>query len=274
MSKDHWLKLTLTNVHLEEDILSAWLNLYEVDSIQFLDDQIDIYIKEDQEKDIVNLLTAQLGFKPEDISVEPFQNQNWNAVWESNFSPVTIDNLYLRADFHESNSEGFEEIIILPKMAFGTGHHDTTYLMMSEINKMEWTNKVVLDYGCGTGILSILPLKRACNRLVAIDIQSEAVENTIEHFEVNNCPKENYMVTQGDLDSIENQKYDYILANINRHVLIANAPKLFELIADNGKVLCSGILREDQNIMTQTFKEAGFNILEIQSRREWLLIIL
>ena len=274
MSKDHWLKLTLTNVHLEEDILSAWLNLYEVDSIQFLEDHIDIYINEDQELDIKKLLTEQLGFNAADISTKPFHNQNWNAVWESNFEPVIIDSLYLRAEFHETNNEGLEEIIILPKMAFGTGHHDTTYLMMSEINKMDWTNKVVLDYGCGTGILSILPLKRGCKSLVAIDIQSEAIENTLEHFEANKCPKENYSVTQGDLDSISDRKYDFILANINRHVLIAKAPKLLELITNDGRILCSGILREDQDIMTQTFEEAGFKIKEVQSRGEWLLMII
>ncbi|NNE26096.1 MAG: 50S ribosomal protein L11 methyltransferase [Saprospiraceae bacterium] len=274
MSKDPWLKITLVNEGINGDILSAWLNIYEVDSLQFLEDRIDIYIQTHQKEDVIDVLTNKIGIASDKIHTEAFKNQNWNAVWESNFQAVQIDSLYLRAKFHQPAPKDCEEIIILPKMAFGTGHHDTTYLMMAQINKMDLANKDILDYGCGTGILSILPLKRECKSLLAIDIQPEAVENTIEHFEANQCPSELYKVEMGDLDLVEGIDFNIILANINRHVLIQNASRLFDLTRKDGIVLCSGILKEDRTLMVETFSTAGFEISDIQSKGEWLLIIL
>lgn len=170
--------------------------------------------------------------------------QNWNHVWESNFEPVVVDDFVaVRADFHEPVSNVMHEIIITPKMSFGTGHHATTYLMMQMMKNMDFHNKSVFDFGTGTGILSILAKKLGAQSVTAIDIDEWSIENAGENF-LKNSTDDIYLL-QSDAPPIA-ASYNIILANINKNVLMATIPKLAALLNKDGAMLLSGLLTEDE----------------------------
>jgi ribosomal protein L11 methyltransferase len=150
---------------------------------------------------------------------EKMPDQNWNAVWESNFQPIQVGTFCgVRADFHPPFDGVKYDLVIQPKMAFGTGHHETTYMMMEQMEKLEWPGKKVLDYGAGTGILAILAAQLGAATIDAVEIEAPACENAIENTERNGTPQ--VRVIAGTLDAVPKQSYDIILANINRNVIL------------------------------------------------------
>src|SRR5690606_25029937 len=152
-------------------------------------------------------------------TVTTIQPQNWNALWESNFQPIFIkDKVCVRATFHEPHPDYPLEILIDPKMAFGTGHHQTTSLMMEYILEEDFDGKSVLDIGCGTGIWGILASKLLAASVVAIDNDPVCVESSKENRQLNNIS--NMEVFEGSFDAIPNNKFEVILANINRNILL------------------------------------------------------
>ena len=161
--------------------------------------------------------------------------QNWNAVWESNFQPIQVDDFVaVRADFHP-NTEGVEfDLIVNPKMAFGTGHHETTFMMLQQMRSMDFKGKKVLDYGCGTGILAILASKLGAIDLEAVDIEPPSYENTIENCTINNV--DNVKAICGVLDDVPSRNFDIILANINRNIIIDSLEDLKNRLNTEGSL--------------------------------------
>lgn len=169
---------------------------------------------------------------------------NWNAVWESNFQPVVVDDFVaVRADFHEPIKNVKHEIIITPKMSFGTGHHATTAMMMRQMQDLDFTDKKVFDFGTGTGILAILAEKLGAKEIIAVDNDEWSIVNARENISRNNCRH----IQLIKVDSIvDDQSYDIILANINKNVLIDNLYALVNQLSPGGSLLLSGLLVEDE----------------------------
>jgi ribosomal protein L11 methyltransferase len=194
--------------------------------------------------------------------------RNWNAEWEANFQPVQVDNFCgIRADFHALMTQVKHEIIINPKMAFGTGHHDTTYMMIHAMRDIPFTGAKILDYGTGTGILAILAAKLGAFIIDAVDIEREAYDNTLENAQINNV--DNIQMYHGTLDNILDSGYDVVLANINRNVIIDSLPVLADKIRRNGVLLLSGVLKEDAPVLETFADDFRFTVDERYYRGEW-----
>lgn len=259
------IKTELRNI----EILIAFLSELPFDSFEETDDGFNAYLieKEDITKIEVNLtdLQARFPFQYEKVSIAP---RNWNAEWEASFQPVKVGNFCgVRADFHPPMSDVKYEIVINPKMAFGTGHHETTYMMMQEMRNLSFQGTKVLDYGTGTGILAILASKLGASMIDAVDIEREAYDNTLENAQINNV--DNIQVYQGTLDVILDAAYDTILANINRNVILDSLPALAEKLKRNGVLLISGFLQEDVPIMETFAEDFRFTVDERIHRGNW-----
>ncbi len=203
-------------------------------------------------------------------TMETLPETNWNEAWESAFHPVEVTGrAIVRASFHEPRPDLPHEIIIDPKMSFGTGHHATTWQMMHHMLDLDFGSKRVLDFGSGTAVLAILAEQLGAASVDAIDNDSWAFENAQENLITNRCSKVRPLIgTLSDL--ADEQPYDIILANINRVVLTENAHLLRTLLSAGGILLISGVLEEDESIIRQSFTTAGFHITHSTNRDRWL----
>lgn len=198
-------------------------------------------------------------------------NINWNEEWEKNFQPINVeDKVLIRAEFHES--QGLEEeIIIQPKMSFGTGHHATTYLMIQQMMDMDFQRKQVLDMGCGTSVLAIYAKKKGASDVLGIDIDEWAVENSRENAERNNTPMR---VELGTADNLGQEKFEIILANINRNILISDIPRYVEVLEPGGSLLLSGLCFFDVDDILQVCEEQNLQLQKKLQREEWVSLLL
>lgn len=203
-------------------------------------------------------------------NTETLPVQNWNAVWESNFEPVVIPGFCaILAPFHEAVAGVPYEIRIMPKMSFGTGHHATTSLMLQQLQTMEVAGKKVLDFGAGTGILAIMAAKLGAAEITAIDNDEWAFENCLENAAANGAE---LLVQQGSLEVVGTQQFDIILANINRHILLKYMTALQQRLLPGGQLLLSGILTEDEPVITEAAQKAGFSFKSKKEKSNWLCI--
>lgn len=199
--------------------------------------------------------------------IEEIESQNWNEEWEKNYPPIKVKNIYVRAPFHPDASDNELEIIIQPKMAFGTGHHATTAMMMELMLAANIADKHVLDMGCGSGILAILASKLGCITATAIDNDPNCVLNSIENIETNKI--RNIEVLQGDALSLKDLKFEVILANINRNILLADIASYNIALSDGGQLLVSGFLTEDVELITQAFGKYGLKLSSMKQNQNW-----
>jgi ribosomal protein L11 methyltransferase len=200
-------------------------------------------------------------------SIQEIEQQNWNAEWESQFSPIDVsEECRVRAPFHEATPVKYD-LIIEPKMSFGTGHHATTFLMLDQMLKMDFIGKAVLDMGSGTGVLAFLAEKMGAERIDAIDIDDWAFENCIENAERNGCHKT--QVIKGGAEQIQKQ-YDVIIANINRNILVQDGAIYTEHLLSKGTLLLSGFYEEDQAILKEAFSSLHF--VQSQLKDGWCMM--
>ncbi|HZI54643.1 MAG TPA: 50S ribosomal protein L11 methyltransferase [Chitinophagaceae bacterium] len=213
--------------------------------------------------------------------IEPFQitftetlipEVNWNRVWESNFDPVIVDDFVtIRADFHEPIKGVSFEIIITPKMSFGTGHHATTYMMIEQMRGLNFTGKSVFDFGTGTGVLAILAEKLGADKVIAADNDQWSIENAKENFAKNNCTAIDLQFL--DSANIDGQ-FDFILANINRNVILDNLSYFKQHLSQQGVLLLSGILPEDEPAILEKSQVCGIKLNFKSQRHNWLFLSL
>lgn len=196
--------------------------------------------------------------------------ENWNAVWESDFQPIVIENqCAVRADFHAPIDVPFE-LLITPKMSFGTGHHQTTFMMLNYLLKHRPSDHKVLDMGCGTGVLGILAEKLGANHIDAIDVEPWCYENTVENAQMNNCQL--LTAYHGDVNQIPGKQYDTILANINMNVLLLDIPKFAQLLSNNGHLFLSGFFTQDIPAIEAKANQYGLHMTEFQERDRWVAV--
>lgn len=197
--------------------------------------------------------------------VEPV---NWNKQWESNFDPVVVSGFCtIRADFHDINIETPYEIIITPKMSFGTGHHATTKLMMVLMRGIDIEQKSVFDFGTGTGILAILASNLGAQNIFAIDNDEWSIENATENAIKNGV---NIQFQLGSIEVIDDKKFDIVLANINRHILLEYMQYIFNALKKGGVLLMSGLLLEDEIIILEAVQTIGFIHMQTINENGWI----
>ena len=212
-------------------------------------------------------------------SVEPFQlrfsetvieETNWNEVWESNFEPVVVDDFVaVRADFHQPVKNVQHEIIITPKMSFGTGHHATTYMMMQQIGYLDLRDQTVFDFGTGTGVLAILAEKLGAKKIIAVDNDDWSIANANENIERNNC--KDIDLKFSDTADLKN-KVDIILANINKNIILGNLESLAEQLLPGGLLLLSGLLTTDEKEILSACNKLGLKFDAKAERHNWLFM--
>ena len=190
----------------------------------------------------------------------------------TNYDPIEVENFVgIRADFHPPFKNMQHELIINPKMAFGTGHHSTTYMMMKLMRDINFKNKKVLDYGCGTGILSILAARLEAGNIFAVDIEPASHENTLVNCERNRTPT--VQVVCGTLDAVPKEQYDIILANINRNIILNSFPELIIRLTEKGLLVVSGILNQDEEVITEQAEKFGLKKIRTEQRNNWSAIV-
>ena len=260
---------SLANDPALNEVLVALLAEAGFDSFQETDSGLLAFGQADRHddwSDALASLSVQFGFSYEYAALP---DKNWNEEWESQFPPLAIgDKLFIRADFHAPNPDFPLELIITPKMAFGTGHHATTHMMCALLFDLPVHGTRVLDYGSGTGVLAILAKKLGAAEVDAVDIEAPSAENTAENADRNGVKLAT--VTLGQLADVPaGRPYDLILANINRNVILATAGALYERLAAGGTVLFSGILARDENLLLSRLTEVGFQHQETRKRDDW-----
>jgi ribosomal protein L11 methyltransferase len=196
------------------------------------------------------------------------EKQNWNQLWESNFEPVQVDDFVgIRAGFHPPMVGVAHEIVITPKMSFGTGHHATTYLVMQAMKGLDFKGKKVLDFGSGTGILAILAEKLGGTSVLAIDNDDWCIENAIENVDIN----QSRGITIEKADSAQlNEQFDIVLANINKHIILENLTYLKAVLANTGTILLSGLLVEDEADILFACQKVGWKHQFTNHKNGWI----
>lgn len=207
------------------------------------------------------------------LTTELIPDKNWNEVWESNYPPVTIANrCYVRAPFHESKPSIDYEIVIKPKMAFGTAHHETTSLMLELILENNFRDKKVLDMGCGTGVLAILASMKGASAITAIDIDKWSYENTSENVEINNIS--NVVIVEGGIEFVTKEdNYDIILANINKNILLRDMKFYADALLDGGYIYFSGYYTDDLSDIKDEASKHGLKFVNNLELNNWIAAV-
>ncbi|QNJ96809.1 50S ribosomal protein L11 methyltransferase [Constantimarinum furrinae] len=252
------------------EILIAQLGYAGFESFTETDNGLTAYIQKAAWKegilDDIQILSSE-EFKIS-YTREEIEQVNWNAEWEKNFEAIEVEGkCVVRAPFHPEFGVDYE-IVIEPKMSFGTGHHETTFMMLQFILENEFNDKTVLDMGCGTAVLAILAKMRGADKVDAIDIDPWCYENSLENTMRNGCDSISVML--GDATVIPEKKYDTVIANINRNILLNDLPIYGESMMDGGELYLSGFYSEDLPIITNACNKLGFSFVEKKEKNNWI----
>ena len=252
----------------EQDILVAELASVGFESFTEEEDRMLAYIPEKDFSE--NLLHENDYLKQhlEIIAVNSIEDQNWNAVWESNYEPVVIRDCGIRAPFHPENNELTYDIVIHPKMSFGTAHHETTALIIDMLLDRDLTGKRVLDMGCGTGVLAILASMKGAESITAIDNDEWAYANALENCALND--RQNIRVEMGDEKLLGGETYDLILANINKNILLGAIPDYARVLETGGEIIFSGFYKNDLEDIKNKAEVSGLVSNVQKEKNNWV----
>ncbi|WP_422090446.1 50S ribosomal protein L11 methyltransferase [Tenacibaculum ovolyticum] len=254
------------------EILIAELGEVGFESFVENENGVVAYIQKNEWKE--NMLEDVYILKSEafviNFNYKEIAQTNWNAEWEKNFNQIKVDDLVsIRAPFHENPNLKYD-IVIEPKMSFGTGHHETTHMMVQHLLDLDVKNKKVLDMGCGTGILAIFAEMKGAQPIDAIDIDAWCYENSLENVERNGC--KNISVFEGDSSLLVNKKYDLIIANINRNILLSDMGIYTSCLNKTGVLLLSGFYSEDIIIIDEEVSKYGLTLNKTIKRNNWVAL--
>jgi len=254
------------------EILIAELGYAGFESFVETEEGVTAYIQKEEWNEailddiqILNSEEFEITFTSEEI-----EQTNWNEEWEKNFNPIIVDNqCSVRAPFHEKPNTTYD-IIIEPKMSFGTGHHETTHMMIQHILKTEFTDKSVLDMGCGTGVLAILAEMKGAKPIDAIDYDNWCYLNSLENVERNNS--KHITVLEGDASLLPGKHYDVVIANINRNILLNDMATYADTLNENGILFLSGFYNDDIPIIEAECNKQGLKHVETLERNNWVAL--
>ena len=264
-----YIKITFANLQPEQkEILIAQLADAGYEGFEEKETSLDAFINS---KSFDKVIVNEISFKYQTpYTKEKIAETNWNQVWESNFEPVIVnDYVAIRADFHKPITNTKFEIVITPKMSFGTGHHATTYMMIELMKGIDLKGKSVLDFGTGTGILAILAAKSEAKNILAIDNDEWSIANAKENFVKNNCTKINLRKAS---DTASEMKFDVILANINKNVILENLVLLREQLNKGGQILLSGLLEDDKEEILSIATQLNLKLKKELIRSNWIAL--
>lgn len=263
---------TIDPVELGSEILIAELGEKAFESFIETETGISAFVQ----KDLWNtniLEDIQILSNPEfkiEYTFEEIEQVNWNEEWEKNFEPIDVDGkCHVRAPFHEKTSAEYD-IVIEPKMSFGTGHHETTHMMIQHLLETDLVGKKTLDMGCGTAILAILAEMKGAQPIDAIDIDNWCYLNSIENAERNNC--KHISVYEGDASLLVGKKYDVIIANINRNILLNDMQQYVDCLNENGILFLSGFYTEDIPVISESCTSKGLTYVKQFERNNWVAL--
>ena len=256
------------------DVLAQELGELGFDSFATTEQTLDAYIPENSFDEAK--LKALLDEFPFEASIEyqfsKIESKNWNEEWEKHyFEPIVIGNeCVIHSSFHQNVPKANYDIVIDPKMAFGTGHHETTSLVIGEILKMDLVGKTILDMGCGTAVLAILASMCGAKKILAIDIDTWCTDNSLENISINNI--DNIEVKLGGADLLSGLKFDIVLANINRNILLADMESYALCLDAGGELYMSGFYREDIPIIEAEATKNGLRLIEYHEKNNWVVV--
>ena len=261
---------TVSPTEMGAEILMAELAEVGFDSFVDTPTGIKAYIPKDSWNEQI-LQDIYLLSNPEftiSYQITEIEQVNWNEEWEKNFSPIVVEDLCtVRANFHPVPNTRYD-IVITPKMSFGTGHHETTYMMLQQLLPLSLEGTKVLDMGCGTGILAIMAALRGAHDITAIDIDPWCVENATENVQQNDCSF--ITIKEGDVSLIAGEQYNLILANINRNILLSDISAYTQALLPQGLLLVSGFYEEDLPAIKEKCQEVGLTYLSHIERNRWV----
>ncbi len=270
-----YIQLEFQNISSEQsDLLIAQLSEIGFDGFEEGENSLKAFIPAN---DFIGAAVKEIAASQNlSFTQTTIEETNWNAVWESNFQPVIVDDFVIRtpwvgirADFHDPLVGVEHEIVITPKMSFGTGHHATTFMMIQQMKDIDFNNKTVFDFGTGTGILAILAEKLGASKIVAVDYDEWSIENAEENLVRNNCSK--FSLKKSDNASGDGQ-YDIILANINKNVILDNFSLLVKQLSPKGTLLLSGLLEADESDILSEASKFPLIFKVKSSRNNWISI--
>lgn len=265
-----YIQLNFTSISEEEcNQLIAWLS--DIGFTGFEENENSLIACINQEAFNIEDLDRILAIIPAEYSKSIIVDKNWNAQWESSFDPIIVnDFVAIRASFHQPIKNVKNEIIITPKMSFGTGHHATTFMMIEQMEGLDFEGKTVVDFGTGTAVLAILAEKMGAVSIDAIDYDEWSIENAIENAAANNCSKINLI--QAETISTATA-YDIILANINLNVIVDNLAAIKAVSKKGTSILLSGFIKADEPAMVNALAENGILQLKTVQKAEWISIL-
>jgi ribosomal protein L11 methyltransferase len=259
----------------ESEILISFLNEIGFEAFHEDDTVFKAYIDTDVfDQDVLKETISMLPFGADlsEYIIEEMPDINWNSQWESNFSPVVIDNhVTVKAPFHKLETKTPHEIIIEPKMSFGTGHHETTSGMLSVMSELNFDGKTVIDMGCGTSILAVYASMLGAKHVLAIDIDHQCIINSLEIIELNKVA--NIHVMQGDIEALEGKEADIILANINRNILLNQIKTYRKVLNIGGLLMMSGFYEHDLGMIDEECQNSGFEQISNITNNNWIICL-
>lgn len=253
----------------QQELLIALLSGAGFESFEETGTALKAFIKENEfDQGVLDEVTDPFGITYTALVIE---QENWNAKWESSFEPILVNDFVgIRAYFHQPIPQVKHEIVITPKMSFGTGHHATTYMMIEQMEALDFTNKTIVDFGTGTAVLAILAEKMGAAAIDAIDYDEWSIENSIENAGANNCTVINLIQAE---TIATNKLYDIILANINLNVIIDNLAAVKAVSKKGSFILLSGFIKADEAVMIKTLAKTGIHSLKTTQKGEWICML-
>lgn len=272
MKQRFWIEISISNV--PESVKDEIIYLAgELGTAGCWEDEnmLKCYFKEEEKvNEILNLIqNLQKGNPTLEISIKEIPDEDWNKIWEQSIEPIEVgEKFVIKPTWKEYHNPAKIIIQIDPKMAFGTGHHETTRLMLKAIEKYIKPNCKVLDVGTGSGILAIAAIKLGAKIAIGVDNDHWAYENAIENAEINNV-KEKFKVMLGSIDDVNETDFDFILANINKNAIINMMEKFYNKLKDNGLLIISGYLDFEHGIIEEYLQMHNFEIIDVLKENEW-----
>lgn len=265
-----FITLNITCDEEKRELLLAELSLFPFDA--FEETEIGLLASCEKEAYDPEDVKSVLDRYQVDYQVDEVERVNWNMEWEKNYDPVVVgDQCIVRATFHEPRPEFPYEIIITPKMSFGTGHHATTWQVLNYQLKLDHQGKKVIDVGCGTGALAIMAHKRGAAEIAAVDIDDWCIENSAENFSLNAC--EHVSLKLGGIEVIPvTEQFDIMLANINKNVLLEQMRDYYQRLAADGVLILSGFYEEDIPDLRDAAEQLGLQYMDQSERNRWAML--